>query len=145
MDAKSTFNFSGLMFAMNDHYLNHLIRLYKLFDGDMELCIVLGEIGHYNARLMFPDFVTKRMTNDEFLQNLKGCNANSVSMSSGIPRETVRRKIKKLIEMGYVAIDEKKQLTITHLPREELGEFTKESLGLLQHFVLKLKQKGHFT
>ena len=141
MDASTEYKLSGLMFAINEHYLNHLIRLYKVFDGDVEMCIVLGEIAHYNAREVFPDFAIQNMTNPEFLKSLKGCNAHSVALSSGIPRETVRRKVKKLIEMGYVFSDEKKQLTITHIPKDDLGEFTKESLSNFIGLVGKLKDK----
>lgn len=131
---------SGLMLALNEHYLSHLIRLYKAFDGDMELCVVLGEIGHYNTRHLFKDKGTHEMDIEELRKSYTGCNATSISMSSGIPRETVRRKIRKLEEMGYVVIDDKKQMSITDLPRVHLGEFTKETLRLFISFTQELQK-----
>lgn len=127
MSASELVKYSGLIFALNEHYLRHLIRLYELFDHDLECCIVLGEIAHYNARNVFPD-KSVRIVQEHLIQDeLKGCNAYSISQSLGMPRETVRRKIKKLEEMGFLAIDEKKQIYVTYQAREELGEFSKDT------------------
>jgi DNA-binding transcriptional ArsR family regulator len=130
---------NGFLFALNAHYLQHLLRIYKQFDGDIELCIVLGEIAHYSAGLVFPDKKSRELTNDRVHRLLRGCNAHSISLSSGLPRETVRRKIKKLIEMGYVESREGHQLLITQLPKEELGEFSKETFNIFLSFIDELK------
>ena len=143
MDKEVLLKQSGFSFAINDHYLNHLVRLYKAFDGDIECCIVLGEIAHYNARNIFSELTQDRVMLSEVAPKFRGCNAHSVSLSTGIPRETVRRKILKLEEMGYVQQDEKKQLRITSLPSIELEEFSKQSISLFVDLVERLKKQDH--
>jgi DNA-binding transcriptional ArsR family regulator len=143
MDKEVAIKQGGFLFAINDHYLNHLIRLYKAFDGDIECCIVLGEIAHYNARNIFSELIEERMTPDEFTSKFRGSNAHSISLSTGIPRETVRRKLLKLIEMGYVQQDEKKQLRITYLPKIELEEFSNETKKLFIDLIDRLKKQDH--
>lgn len=143
MDKQVSLKISGFLFALNDHYLNHLIRLYQAFDGDIECCIVLGEIAHYNARNVFSELTQERVMLSEFTSKFRGSNAHSISLSTGIPRETVRRKILKLEEMGYVELDEKKQLRITKLPSIELEQFSKESLELFIGLVDRLKKQDY--
>ena len=143
MDKEVLLKKSGFSFAINDHYLNHLIRLYKAFDGDIECCIVLGEIAHYNARNVFAELTQDRVMFSEVAPKFRGCNAHSISLSTGIPRETVRRKILKLEEMGYVQQDEKKQLRMTSLPSIELEDFSKQTLSLFLDLVQRLTKKDH--
>lgn len=89
-------------------FLRHLGRIYREFDGDFVLAIVLGEIAHHNVCRFFshgkplpckarPDF-TSLQASDE----LTPCNAFSLSAATGIPRETIRRKIAQLVDMGMV-------------------------------------------
>lgn len=92
---------SGLSFAINDFYLNYFIQVYKTFEGDIEMAIVYSAVAYYNASHALR----------------KGCNAHSISLSSGIPSETVRRKIKKLIDIGYIDIAEKRQLFASELSK----------------------------
>ena len=139
MDNTDTKKLNGFLFALNGHYLRHLLRIYKQFDGDMELCIVLGEIAHYSAGMVFPDKGSREMAPSEVQGLLRGCNAHSISLSSGVPRETVRRKIKKLVDMGYVEITDKNQILITQSPRHELADFSKETLNSFLTFVDELK------
>jgi len=44
---------------------------------------------------------------------LRPCNAFSISASTGIPRETVRRKVGQMIRQGLIERDRKGGLTIT--------------------------------
>ncbi len=143
MDKHVSIKLSSLLFALNDHYLNHLIRLYKVFDGDLECCIVLGEIAHYNARNVLADLAQERVMLSELTSKFRGSNAHSISLSTGIPRETVRRKIRKLEAMGYIQQDEKKQLRITNLPSIHFEEFSKESLELFMGLIDRLKKQDH--
>lgn len=133
---------NGFLFSLNSHYLKHLIRVYKQFDGDIELCIVLGEIADYSASLVFPSKETRELSSLEVSELLRGCNAHSISLSSGIPRETVRRKVKKLISMGYIVMKEDKQIFLTQSPKEDLGEFSKETFTNFISYVGDLKKEG---
>ena len=60
---------------------------------------------------------------------IKHCNAFSISASTGIPRETVRRKIQWLEEQGWVEKNAKGHLSITPLPAEAFREFNQEMVA----------------
>jgi CRP-like cAMP-binding protein len=130
---------NGLTFAINGHYLAHLKRIYRLFDGDLELCIVLGEIAHYNAGALFADHSERSQSIEEVRAALKGCNAHSISLSSGIPRETVRRKIQKLKDLGWIDSNDKKQIIMTQKVSQDLGGFSKDTLCLFREFLTEIK------
>lgn len=131
---------SGLSFAINDHYLNHLRRIYSQFDGDLEACIVLGEIAHHNAKAVFSDMDEKVYERDTIRKSLKPCNAHSISLSSGIPRETVRRKVKKLEAAGWVTINSTKHLLISPKVHREFDEFSKETIRLFRQLFNSVRE-----
>ena len=97
--------------------LRYLVRLYSAFDGDLLLPIVLGEVGLYNVGGFGFDenaLAALRCYGDAFDRlPLRPCNAFSISSSTGIPRETVRRKVSHLIQNGWISRDAKGGLTIT--------------------------------
>jgi predicted transcriptional regulator len=94
--------------ALSEFTLPLLRRLYGAFDGDLILAMIYGEIGIHNAGAWL-----KRSENDaRALQDLerhgeimRPCNALSIAEATGIPRETVRRKVAALIKRGLVYRD----------------------------------------
>lgn len=105
--------------VMGRHMVRHLLLLYKEFDGDLLLPIVLGEIAHHNAKKLYSlDGPCLKVRSDipsdnERLKYLEPTNAFSISEATGIPRETVRRKIFKLIDRGWVAKGRRGDVVIT--------------------------------
>ena len=98
--------------------LRYLVRLYGAFDGDLLLPIVLGEVGLYNMgglAMEDPANLPGACPDEESFRRLplRPCNAFSISSSTGIPRETVRRKVSYLIQNGFIDRDPKGGLTIT--------------------------------
>jgi hypothetical protein len=94
---------------MNELFIWHLRHIYAGFDGDLALAIVLGEIGHRQVGHLFADprRVTKEMERElhegrQWDHAFRHTNAYSISEATGIPRETVRRKVAQLIAMGWV-------------------------------------------
>lgn len=91
--------------AMSEFTLPLMRRVYEAFGGDLVLAIVLGEIGIHNvgAWLGREDNDARALADlgrhDEVL---RPCNALSIAEATGIPRETVRRKVAALIERGLV-------------------------------------------
>lgn len=118
--------------------LPHLVGLYQRFGGDMALPIVLGEIAMRNLQAVFqlrPEepyevlnpaaeqaLIERRHSTDQ----LRPANALSIAAATGIPRETVRRKVDKLIQRGWVERDARGYLFITRQVGEELGDFDRE-------------------
>src|ERR1035437_8490087 len=99
-------------------------NIYREFEGDMLLNIVVGEIGTRNVSQFFKSanfetakdssyFEAKLDDVNEHPRLLRPCNALSISDATGIPRETVRRKVNALIKKGWVQQNERGHLYLT--------------------------------
>lgn len=82
--------------------------LYSRFDGDMVEVIVLGEIAMRNVSQFFSKSagaLPEHWLDDEGRRKklMRPCNALSISDATGIPRETVRRKVQQLIDKGWLS------------------------------------------
>lgn len=98
-------------------------RLYQEFDGDLVKIIVLGEISLRNVDQFFRKAgaqAPEKLLDDAArrTQLMQSCNALSIAEATGIPRETVRRKVEQLIEKGWLYRDEHKRLMV----RQGVGE-----------------------
>lgn len=100
-------------------FLGYLKDLRREFAGDLNLVIILAEIGHHNTSPYFSEDkvdsegLSKLSADPEKLESLPCCNAFSLSQATGIPRETVRRKIKWLLEKGWVVETPMRGLRVT--------------------------------
>ena len=136
--------FRQLYFLINEFILWHLNRVRARFDGDLDSALILGEIAHFNLQRIISRHRTPNPTMSEALiqtqtassyseipdigELIKHCNALSISASTGIPRETVRRKVQWLQEQGWIEKNGKGHLSITPLPAETFKEFNEEML-----------------
>ncbi len=118
----------GKMHAMHVAALTrHLVACRRVCDGDLDLFLVLTIIGErtFTARNAPDD-----MTHDDFLQRSvqslqpEAINLQSIADYSGIPRETVRRKIQILEEKGWIIKDERNFITVTDTAKSDLSELT---------------------
>jgi predicted transcriptional regulator len=104
---------------MGRFMLHHLNSVYREFSGDLVQAIVLGEIGHHNITSYYSGDRPKPGMNESIWdepypwKNLRPCNAFSISEATGIPRETVRRKIAALAQKGWVKSTPNSQVAIT--------------------------------
>lgn len=93
---------------MSHFLLRYLNALYREFNGDLALVIVLGEVAHHNVCRLFstegPLAPLEESNYDDpgLYANLEPCNAFSLAAATGIPRETVRRKIGQLVKRGWL-------------------------------------------
>lgn len=93
---------------MSYFFLKYLTDIYEAFEGDLAMTIILGEISHHNTARFFspegaPNEAMRSIQNDvAYWTAMDGCNAYSMSCATGIPRETVRRKIAELKKKGWV-------------------------------------------
>lgn len=120
--------------------MEYLRRLNSEFGGDLALAIVLGEIAHHSTRRMIREALpasgkdAKTLLTDEFVDaNLRRCNMLSVAQASGVPRETVRRKVEKLVVLGLVSRAADGTLAITRKAGTHFRGFDREQMqGLLE-------------
>lgn len=94
-----------------------LCALYQAFDGDLTMALILSEIANKNIEGLY-------VGHDRFYprywgaQPLIPCRIPDLENVSGVPRETITRKIDKLIELGWV---EKSKAGLFAVP-ERIGD-----------------------
>ena len=64
---------------------------------------------------------------DRHLPHLRPCNALSVSAATGIPRETVRRKVRWLEQKGWLSIGERGRLSVVNGISKDFQDFDIET------------------
>ena len=101
------YQFHRLLFVFTNRWRITVDDLETLTLG---LLILLNTVGNKN-------FKVKNLNRENWAKIAQGSddvgvNANSLSTITGIPRPTVTRKIKRLIEDGFVNINEKKLITM---------------------------------
>lgn len=122
-------NKSIIAITMGHFFLRYLNGLYQAFDSDLLMPIVLGEIAHHNIVNFYSRTGNCMALGNQIgnaadrMKNFKPSNAYSISEATGIPRETVRRKIDKLVKKGWLLKNDRGEVTIS----ETVGEhFTKD-------------------
>jgi len=109
-------------------FLRYLNLLYRDFEGDLVLPIVLGEIAHHNIIRLYSLKGGGMQVNEqadnypEQREYLEPTNAYSISQATGIPRETVRRKIKKLQQKGWVVKNNRGEVCISDTVSEHFAK-----------------------
>ena len=87
-------------------YMQQICRLYRhLAEGDIDLAIVAGaaSLAALEGAWRDPEFRREFANLDNIVgDRQRGCNALSIAEATGLPRETVRRKMKRLVEAGFL-------------------------------------------
>lgn len=113
----------------------HLVECRQVCDGDLDLFLVMTIIGErtFTARK-----APENMSHADFIEGSvsdlepAAINLQSIADYSGIPRETVRRKIETLIEKGWVERNERKFVTATDKAKDNLAGLTGSALRYLR-------------
>ena len=109
----------------------HLSRVRQEFGGDMTAAQVLGEVAHHNISAML---TAGRRRMDPHArpfslsaeQAMLPCNAYSIALACGLPRETVRRKVASLVGRGWLRRSGRGDLFVTEVPVARFEEFNFE-------------------
>jgi hypothetical protein len=118
---------------MNMMFVRHLVAVYRHFGGDLLAAIVLGEVAHHNLA----PIVNRARTPHELSEALRALagtreptllptNAFSIAQATGIPRETVRRKLANLMRRGWIEKDAAGNLFVTISPGRAFAAFHHE-------------------
>jgi hypothetical protein len=115
------------------HLLQWTLLLREAFDGDLDSMIVLAVIGD---RLVtdpkFPNMgYSELMNRPQFLPDLPQTNRRSIADSTGIPRETVRRKVAALVARGWIEERSDGSLIVTGTAAQALHPTTLRSFEIL--------------
>lgn len=127
---------AAIALLTNVFHVRHLVRLYAAFDGDLLEALVLGEVAHHNFSAMVAKAndphafsALTRSHRESGVPPQLPTNAYSISVATGIPRETVRRKVEALVKKGFLHRDERGSLFTTPNPREHFAAFAAESVA----------------
>ena len=130
---KVTDNFGQIFPTHVEALCELLIVLRQQFFGDLDLMLILAII---SSRTL-PARQANNMTYTEFISDDskhradKPINIQSIAECSGIARETVRRKVHKLEDLGFIARDPSGMLTVTDKAISQLAPATEASLQYL--------------
>ena len=121
---------------MSHFFVPYLTGIYQAFDGDLAAAIILGEISHHNTAPFFSadhhqnEQLQKLQDDVVHWQHMQGCNAYSISCATGIPRETVRRKVAAMKKKGWLEEVPNQGLRFTPACAEHFGaDFTLDILS----------------
>ena len=128
-------SFSMVAFATNRHLVDHMQRLITLLDMDADSAMLWGLVAHLSvANAMHPGALpSDLLAPDGFmLGEARPVRLADLVQVSGLPKETVRRKLEKLREHGKVERTEDGRWVA---PRSGVDaatyEFTRESVKRL--------------
>lgn len=110
-----------------------LIALRQQFLGDLDLMLIVAIISSRALPNSEPDKLSySNFINDKNKPRAEQpINIQSVAECSGIPRETVRRKVNKLETLGFIERDSKGMLKLTDKAFDQLQPATEASLRYL--------------
>ncbi|MCU0921690.1 MAG: hypothetical protein MUF16_15375 [Burkholderiaceae bacterium] len=100
--------FSLVAFTMNRFIVDHVVRSARQFDNDTETMILFGMLSHLNvAHLMPPGSRPSQVLNahgrvPDPQPQLRPVRVRDLTLISGRPRETIRRKLEALLQQGQV-------------------------------------------
>jgi hypothetical protein len=132
-----TAHFGRIWPVHNDAFCELLVRLRRQFGGDLDRMLVLAIIGSRTlARgridgMSYDDFMALDRPDDEPAP----INLQSIADYSGIPRETVRRKLRDLEELGWIIRRNNGFLIASSKATQELAPATEATLRYLETVV----------
>jgi DNA-binding transcriptional ArsR family regulator len=103
-------------FAASELVLDLFYTATKFYQLDLEAIWILMVIGHETMRpwILDPTLAPKHMTDARVPDSVRGSISRlMVSDRTGLPRETVRRRIAELSAVGLVTADEKGNVRLT--------------------------------
>jgi hypothetical protein len=118
--------------AHNDAFCELLVTLRRHFGGDLDRMLVLAIIGSRTlSRGRIDDLCYDRFMDGKRANAAAPINLQSIADYSGIPRETVRRKLKDLEQSGWIARRDKGCLVATAKAAEDLEPATLATMRYL--------------
>lgn len=111
-----------------------LILLRQHFDGDLDMLLVMAVIGEATLprHLLPASFSYEQLLQGKGQQvNKHDINTQSIAAYSGIPRETVRRKLDRLADKGWIERNSNGGWTATRKGSQDLQEATEATIDYL--------------
>jgi hypothetical protein len=100
--------FSLVAFTMNRFIVDHVVRMARHFDNDVEAMILFGTLSHLNAAHLLPpgSSPSQRLNEQGRVPDpqpqLRPVRIRDLAQITGRPRETIRRKLEQMEAQGRV-------------------------------------------
>lgn len=133
-DAAFDQSFGLIAFAMNRHLIDHMLRTFRELDVDFESLVIWGLLSHLNVAHLVPPGTAPRSTLDErgrfegAKDGYRPMRLRDLEQISRLPRETIRRKLARLEEKGYVERLDDGWVFRRDAIEPKLREFNRETL-----------------
>lgn len=115
-----------------EHFTELLVALRQQFGGDLDRMLVLAVIG---MRTLPPQRVEGRSFTEfqagQLAKQPRPINVQSIAETTGIPRETVRRKVAELEVAGWIERRDDGHLMVAPRAREDLAPATQATMRYL--------------
>lgn len=135
-------NFAQIYPSYLDCVAHLLIALRKVCDGDLDKALIMAVIGdRHFARRVSPDTPKLEDLGATDVTPGPSVNALSVAQFTDIPRETVRRKVKSLIECGWVQADTQGNLIPTAKAASDLWDGTHATIAFIERMTVVTRPK----
>lgn len=114
-----------------------LIALRKVCDGDLDKALIMAVIGdrHFARRVSSQTPTLEGLGETEVTPG-PSVNALSIAQFTDIPRETVRRKVNALVEIGWVSADPKGNLMPTKTAAMALQDGTDATIKFIERMAV---------
>jgi hypothetical protein len=153
IDASFDRAFSMVGFVLNRHIVDHMLRCTRRFNIDFETLVVWGVLAHQNvAHLMPPGSLPSELLDDHGrlprgeTHALRPLRLRDLAQITGIPRETVRRKLLVLRDQRWIVETADGWTVNREAVDPELRAFTLEStrrlIAAAQDVVRMLRDAG---
>ncbi|WP_397594989.1 hypothetical protein [Sphingorhabdus sp.] len=125
--------FSDYQALWVENHLRLLCNLRHTFGNDLDKSIILAVVGQrmFQIGLDRPIDFDQARTGNYALDLSRMTNVESISEATGIPRETVRRKVSELLEIGWLERGAKGGLSVTPQATDTLESATQIIAQLL--------------
>jgi hypothetical protein len=109
-----------------------LVTLRDDFDGDLDAMLVLLTVSLGTVRSNWQDMLLGQA---EEAATMRVTNTLSIAQATGIPRETVRRKLDVMEAKGWIARDGARNWVPTRRAAEDLRKGSQETIGFIRTLV----------
>lgn len=106
-----------------------LVTLRKDFDGDLDAMLVLLTLSLGTERQNWGEALLGQV---EQAGVVRVTNTLSISQATGIPRETVRRKLDSMAAKGWIVRDAKRNWVPTRRAAEDLRKGSRETVDFIR-------------
>jgi hypothetical protein len=123
--------------AWVEGFLTLLVELRRVFGNDLDKVIILSAIGQ---QMLLDDRIPKRHYDEWIVDPLverhgRVTNIDALARSTGIPRESVRRKVNELIADRLVEKGERNELFVAPGAAAKLANSTEITVSMLDKLV----------